>query len=400
MNWHTGMMADTPAAWAEQLAEMRDGDERLDPSIGRINLVWNRARLAAFLSEFSEDRDVRDLLTLDLLGITTGIPLSSTGAAENLPSLIFRPFRLWEYVSIYKTLGLSSGGLKVLDLGGPATHLSLLAAIAGSTVTSVDINAGFVDAAKACARSLKLRTLDPVCGDMRDLSRFPADSFDAVICCSVLEHLTGPDQERALREMARVVKPGGLVGLTFDYGLGAPGANEYLPPPHDPPPSAAEAVHRYSQGGLVVVGNEFSEDPLPGCLFHDPVIRYTVASLFLAKPPLPEVRTPRSEPTGSALGCLVMEALPFKIHDGARRVREMQQLSRRVPQLEEGLAATETALDGERRRAVMLEEGLASTEANRGWLLGLVQKYEAEGPLDFLLRWIGRFRRRLRGVAS
>lgn len=384
------MTSGTLPAWATELAEFGNGDEDLNSQFAGINVALNRARLASFLAEFAEDRDVRDFLALDLLGTTAGLPLSSTGALESIPSLIFRPFRLWEYVWIYKTLGLAKGGLKVLDLGGPGTHLSVLTALAGSSVTSVDINPEFVRTAQECARTMRLASLDAVVGDMRDLSAFSSESVDAVVSCSVLEHLTAADQQIALGEMARVLKPGGLVGLTFDYGPGAPGANQYLPPPHDPPATAREAVRRYSQGGLVVLGNEFAEDPVPGCLFPDQSVQYTVASLFLAKPPLPGIRNPRSESAGTALGSLIMEGLPAKVHRGADQVREMTYQNRRIAPLEEGLAATEAALRG-------TKDGLASTEANRLWLLGLVQKYEAEGWSDFLLRWLGRWRRRLKG---
>ena len=384
------MTWDTLPQWAVELAEIREGDERLDSRFAGINVVLNRLRLASFLAEFAEDRDVRDLLALDLLGTTGGLPLSSTGAAESIPSLVFRPFRLWEYVWIYKVLGLANGGLELLDLGGPGTHLSILTAMAGSQVTSLDVNPDFVEAAQDCGRSLKLQTLHPCVGDMRDLSRFPDASFDAIVCCSVLEHLTGADQKLALSEMARVLKPGGRVGLTFDYGEGAPGANEYLPPPHDPPPTADEAVRRFSQGGVVVAGNGFSEDPVPGCLFHDDVVRYTVASVFLGKSPVPDLRRPSCETTGSVLGNLSMQGLPFKIFEGSSRIRGMQHQSRRVPMLEEGLAETKAALDG-------TKTALAVTEENRQWLLGLVTRYEAEGWYDFSLRWLGRLRRRILG---
>jgi 2-polyprenyl-6-hydroxyphenyl methylase/3-demethylubiquinone-9 3-methyltransferase len=37
---------------------------------------------------------------------------------------------------------------------------------------------------------------------------FDADSFDLVVCCDVLEHVD--DLERTIREVARVLKPGGM----------------------------------------------------------------------------------------------------------------------------------------------------------------------------------------------
>jgi 2-polyprenyl-3-methyl-5-hydroxy-6-metoxy-1,4-benzoquinol methylase len=307
------MMPPGVPAWALEMAWVAAEDEALPAAIDSINLVLNRIRLAVFLAQFAEDRDVRDLLALDVLGITAGLPLSSTGLAESAPSLTKRPFRLWEYAWLYKSLQLSSGDLRVLDLGGAASHLSILAAVAGCHVTSIDLNPAFVDAAHECAETLELSSLDAQIGDIRDLSRFHGEHFDVVVSCSVLEHLTAPDQEIALREAARVLKPGGLAGLTFDFGSGAPGANEHLPPPHDPPASAAEAVRRYRQGGLTPVGNPLTEDPIPGSLFHHEIVRYSIASLFLAKPPAPELSLPQCERRGSVLDRLVIRELPRRV---------------------------------------------------------------------------------------
>ena len=298
-------------AWALEMAGVSDGDESLPSELHGINLPLNRARLAKFLVEFADDQDVADLLTLDVQGSTAGMPFTSTGLAESLPSLVLRPFRLWEYAWLYRTLNLSAGGVSVLDLGGPATHLTILAALAGSRVTTVDINPEFVAAARECAQELRIGCLDARVGDMRDLSAFPDNSFDVVVSCSVLEHLTGHDQEIALKEVARVLRPGGLAGLTFDFGPSAAGANVYLPPPHDPPQDAAEALRRFLQGGLVPVGNPFAEDPVPGCLFHHESIRYTVASLFLAKPPAPAIGIPQpASGARSVLGALRIPDLP------------------------------------------------------------------------------------------
>jgi 2-polyprenyl-3-methyl-5-hydroxy-6-metoxy-1,4-benzoquinol methylase len=43
---------------------------------------------------------------------------------------------------------------------------------------------------------------------------YPDASFDVVLCMDVIEHLTFADQERALTEMARLLKPGGKLLLT------------------------------------------------------------------------------------------------------------------------------------------------------------------------------------------
>lgn len=52
---------------------------------------------------------------------------------------------------------------------------------------------------------------------MQELS-WPDDTFDRVCSISVLEHLQPSDeQRRAVRQMARVLKPGGLMILTLDY---------------------------------------------------------------------------------------------------------------------------------------------------------------------------------------
>ena len=335
-------------AWAGELASITGGDERLPASLDGVNLVLNRARLAAFLAGFAEDKDVRDFLASDVVAVTAGLPLTSTGLSERVPGLALRPFRIWEYVWLYKVLGLSSGGIDVLDLGGSASHLSILAAIAGCRVTTIDVNPEFVRAAAECARALKLESLAAQTGDMRDLSRFPDAGFDVVVCCSVLEHLTARDQERAMAETARVLKPGGIAGVTFDYGPPAPGANIHLPPPHEPPQTAAEVLRRYQQGGLLATGNLFCEDSIPGVLFHDERVAYTIASLFLAKPPVRGVALPVCQRTGSVLGGLTVEELPYKLRQGVGAAADM----------EKRLAAQKRTLEEEADR-VRIFEGIA-----------------------------------------
>ena len=304
-------------AWALEMAQAEATDTALPFSIPGVNVVLNRARLACFLAAFSEDRDIQDLITLDIAAKAAGLPVSSTGLAGNTEPLALRPFRIWEYCWLYKSLGLSRGGWKVLDLGGPASHLSMLAAKAGCNVISLDVNPDIVRAGQDCARALRLESLDARLGDMRDLSVFPAESFDVVVSCSVLEHLTAADQQAALGEVERVVRPGGLIGLTFDFGMAAPAMNIHLDGPHEPPDSAAEALRRYRRGQLVVVGNAFEENPIGGALFREPSISYNIASLFLAKPPAPDVVLPVCEESRRGLTGFPIRGLPRLVYQRA-----------------------------------------------------------------------------------
>jgi SAM-dependent methyltransferase len=45
---------------------------------------------------------------------------------------------------------------------------------------------------------------------------FPDDAFDVVLCAEVLEHLPWPDAERALAEIARVMRKGAVVSVPDD----------------------------------------------------------------------------------------------------------------------------------------------------------------------------------------
>jgi SAM-dependent methyltransferase len=269
-----------------QVVEWLPGDESLPGGLQSINLTLNRKRLAEFLDRFQTDSDLRDFLMLDVLAAAIGAKISSTGEEEEVSELALRPFRLWEYVWLYKVLELSEPRKRVLDLGGPASHLLILATLAGNQTRSLDINPRIVEAGRNCAEQFRLDDYRADVGDMRDLSTITSNSVDRILCCSVLEHLTGLDQKRALSEMARVLAPGGVIGLTFDYGRPAPGMNIYLPAPHEPPETAGEVRDRYVHSGLEIVGDAQLDDPLGGSLFRTQDVSYTIGALFLGKPPL------------------------------------------------------------------------------------------------------------------
>jgi 2-polyprenyl-3-methyl-5-hydroxy-6-metoxy-1,4-benzoquinol methylase len=108
-------------------------------------------------------------------------------------------------------------GLDVLDVGcGPGTiTVDLAQRVAPGRVVGLDVSAAPLDEARALAEREGVAVTFAV-GDVYALEAAD-DSFDVVHAHQVLQHLTDP--VAALREMARVCRPGGLVAVReVDYG--------------------------------------------------------------------------------------------------------------------------------------------------------------------------------------
>jgi ubiquinone/menaquinone biosynthesis C-methylase UbiE len=104
-------------------------------------------------------------------------------------------------------------GERVLDLASPKL-LAVVLARQGVDVTSVDQLEREVETWRALAgdvSQLKLQVADG-----RALP-FPDASFDHAYSISVLEHIEEPGDAEALRELARVVRPGGKVLVTLPH---------------------------------------------------------------------------------------------------------------------------------------------------------------------------------------
>ncbi|MFL6098993.1 MAG: methyltransferase domain-containing protein [Actinomycetales bacterium] len=105
-----------------------------------------------------------------------------------------------------------SPDLDVLDVGcGPGTITTDLARlVAPGRVVGLDRGADVVASASADGEAAGLANLSYAVGDVYGLD-FPDASFDVVHAHQVLQHLTDP--VAALREMARVTRPGGLIAV-------------------------------------------------------------------------------------------------------------------------------------------------------------------------------------------
>ena len=140
----------------------------------------------------------------------------------------------------------------ILDAGcGPGSiSIGLAAAASAGCVHGVDSGESQVAAARANAAQAGITNAEFSTASCYQLP-FADDSFDRVFCHALMEHLARPVD--AMKEFARVLKPGGVVGVCspdFDGTLLAPASDELT--------SALEtyAALQKSNGGDLRVGKK------------------------------------------------------------------------------------------------------------------------------------------------
>jgi glycosyltransferase involved in cell wall biosynthesis/2-polyprenyl-3-methyl-5-hydroxy-6-metoxy-1,4-benzoquinol methylase len=113
----------------------------------------------------------------------------------------------YEHFPRYEFACRFATGLKVLDFGcGTGYGTAMLAAQAESAL-GVDIDATALEWA---GRFHRLPNLSFQCnGDF--LACFEDQAFDMVTCFEMIEHVSEPDQDRAIQALARVLRPQGLL---------------------------------------------------------------------------------------------------------------------------------------------------------------------------------------------
>ncbi len=120
--------------------------------------------------------------------------------------------RVWEYPWLWFQLEDAPRSLRILDIGSEKSAYPWLLAEKGFDVTVSDVTSSYWGLWKSAQRSLGVRPTLKIL-DTQTLA-LPTASFDVYQSVSILEHV--PDKAKALKEAARVVRPGGLLLMTFD----------------------------------------------------------------------------------------------------------------------------------------------------------------------------------------
>ena len=122
---------------------------------------------------------------------------------------------------------------RVLDVATGSGNAAMAAARRGCTVTGLDYVPGLLDRARARAQAEGLE-IDYVEGDAEALP-FDDGTFD--VTTSVFGSMFAPDQEQAARELVRVTRHGGRIGLVAHTPEGFIGQLFKINAAHVPPPA-------------------------------------------------------------------------------------------------------------------------------------------------------------------
>ena len=110
-----------------------------------------------------------------------------------------------QYVAVRDDLRASGAGPRVLDWGAGFGQNAMLLARSGFEVHAFDVRDGYRKYFDLAMRPEEIRFTHGADGAALP---YPDGFFDAVLSCGVLEHV--PDEARSLREVGRVLRPGGL----------------------------------------------------------------------------------------------------------------------------------------------------------------------------------------------
>jgi ubiquinone/menaquinone biosynthesis C-methylase UbiE len=176
--------------------------------------------------------------------------------------------------------------LRLLDAGGISSLFTCYLASLGCQVHSIDINETLIPNANKIARVMGWRMFSYGM-NMNDL-HFENEYFDHAYSICVFEHLDYPIKQAALAEIARCLKPNGILSITFDYRNPAPYVIGYgTDARQENQLKSQEDIQRcfLANGYFELVGNKEFCDNAESYLVHPQRdnAAYTFGAIFLRK---------------------------------------------------------------------------------------------------------------------
>jgi SAM-dependent methyltransferase len=157
---------------------------------------------------------------LQAYGIRLGVPLLRQRRLRRALRYAVVPVNFWRSVEYRLALeeGRFAPGERVLDVGSPKLLSLWVADRLGAEVVATDIEPYFMEEYELLrrARRVPAERLRLAVEDGRRLS-FDDASFDRVYSLSVLEHIPDGGDSECVRELARVLAPGGRCVLTVPF---------------------------------------------------------------------------------------------------------------------------------------------------------------------------------------
>ncbi|HEX9068321.1 MAG TPA: class I SAM-dependent methyltransferase [Ktedonobacterales bacterium] len=153
-------------------------------------------------------------------GLKVGMLDMAHGRMKDSLKHLLIPMSYWrtaEYGFVFDEARFQPGD-RVLDIGSPKLPSLFIAHHIHSTVYSTDIDSYFIPEYAALGKweGLKDSEFHVEAQDGTQLT-YPDSSFDKVYSVSVIEHIPGAGDSACLREIARVLKPGGSCYITVPF---------------------------------------------------------------------------------------------------------------------------------------------------------------------------------------
>jgi len=199
--------------------------------------LLNRPMLGEDLDALADDkwaRKIRELVRRyreNRLPVMNGSFAYSNMVEGASQSLTCHPYRLWEYTSLFLGLGDTAKDELLLDVGGAAAPLAYVLAENGYRVLTIDLQPLLVAVAQHVASALSLPLQARVADVVTDLHELEG-SVGTVAFVSVLEHIPQAERRTVFGALFRLLRPGGLLYMTFDYGDHEE-SDPYVQPGHD-----------------------------------------------------------------------------------------------------------------------------------------------------------------------